>query len=498
MVFLIMLMLASFPKVIGGAVDGSSPIIISSRTDGEAIIAHGYVYVKSLKKPFILRVPLNESEKTWGHVFDLEGYGVLYSSTTLHDRSLIAVGYTYTQENGFDIIALRVNREGKVSWAYALGGKGDDLGVDILLVDNEALIVGYSRSFGFGSFNDWNIIMLKIDLSGNLVRSWVLGTEAYDDFVKGVYRTSNGELLLFGETWSYNVSMSDVLLVKMNSDMEVLWSKSMGGSSREEALATVESGEGGFIVVGVSESLPFGGTDGFFLKVDEGGWLEYVRGVGWDGGDGLIDVYSLGDSYILLGYTSLRREETDLLFLEVSREGNLNSTYVLVREGFESPHSIKLLNNRLIVTSRFSDDGEGGLTVTKISKGWNSATATLISKGKPSHTDLGLLKVSSINSHIAQTSWSCRTQNLFKRPVEVSSSPITTESLLIPFNTQNVKVEVGEYIEKTDWLGIIMDILESNVPLLIMAIPFLTLLLAFALLKLHKLFMKSSVKKAQS
>ena len=199
---LIVLVLSAFQSTSSDGKANIKPAMIASTLEDETVISSGYVYVNNSKSPFILRASLNNLNDARGFIIDLGCYGVLSSSRVLDDGSIVAVGYVYTRANGYDILVTRIKNDSQVLWAYALGGENHDIGVDVTSVNNKIIVAGYSYSFGFKGMKESNIIVLKMDLSGKILESRVMGTEVYDDFVRKVYKTAEGDLLLLGETWS--------------------------------------------------------------------------------------------------------------------------------------------------------------------------------------------------------------------------------------------------------------------------------------------------------
>lgn len=490
-VVLTLLLLSAPQSAVFGRETNERLMLISSTVGKDSIVSVGYAYLKGSKRPFILKSQIAGAGETWSYIIDLGNYGVLSSCKLMDDGCIIAVGYMRVQQRGFDILLLRMSSSGEVLWAYAFGGEGHDLGADVAVFSNEIIVVGNSYSFGFKGMRDADILVVKLNISGEILNSKVIGTVIYDDYVRKVKKTTDGGLILLGETWSYNVSMSDVLLVKMNRDLNISWSVSMGGSGREEAFSAVEKDDGGFVIVGVSGSFPFGEDDGFFLQVDDEGQLIYVKGIGWSGGDGLVNISPLDDGFLMLGYSSVRKGESDLILLEVSLSGDADDVYVLSRDGFESPHSLSSRDGKVIMISKFSDDNKEDLIISDIRGKWSSVDARALARSEPSIKRIEFLKVEKFRDHVTVGEWLHRKQKLSSRIVNLNVRRLPVKSVPSSFRSYQIRVDIGKYVEKVDWGVRISEFLERNISGLIMVAPLLVLFLAWAFLKAYKLFRRT-------
>jgi hypothetical protein len=129
--------------------------------------------------------------------------------------------------------------------------------------------------------------------------------------------TADGGYLLGGHTDSYQGDVSgthgavDVWLVKLDSSAELQWQMTLGGSGNEEAYDVRATADGGYIVAGFTSSVnddvsgAHGGVDAWVVKVDSVGELEWQRCLGGMMGDGFNAVRVLDDGgFFLVGSTN--------------------------------------------------------------------------------------------------------------------------------------------------------------------------------------------------
>ncbi len=112
-----------------------------------------------------------------------------------------------------DFYILKISSSGKIEWQKTFGGTKEDGPLSILQTqDSGYLICGYTKSFGAG---DRDVYLIKIDKNGK--KEWEK-TYGGPDFDCGIamQKTTDGGIIICGETESYGSGERDVYLVKTN------------------------------------------------------------------------------------------------------------------------------------------------------------------------------------------------------------------------------------------------------------------------------------------
>ncbi len=140
--------------------------------------------------------------------------------TLTHDLGYVMVGYTYSfGASDADFYIRKVNANGTTGWGSVLGGTEEDIAFSVVLTEDGGFaIAGQTKSFGAGLSDMW---LVKLDSDGNFVWSWVFGGSDHD-YGRSIIVGEDGCYYVVGSTKSYGVGSStdkyDALLVKFAPD----------------------------------------------------------------------------------------------------------------------------------------------------------------------------------------------------------------------------------------------------------------------------------------
>ena len=107
------------------------------------------------------------------------------------------------------------------------------------------------------------------------------------DIGHSVIEASDGGLVVTGETYSYGAGNFDLLLAKFDGSGTPLWTKTLGGTDDDRGQVVTEVSDGGFVVIGGTQSYGAGDWDLFLSKFDGSGnhlWTKTLGGTGHDRG----------------------------------------------------------------------------------------------------------------------------------------------------------------------------------------------------------------------
>ncbi len=121
-----------------------------------------------------------------------------------------------------------------------------------------------------------------------------------DDFGHFVIETSDGGYAIIGSTNSLGAGNYDVWLLKTDSAGDTLWTKTYGGSDNDEGYCLRQTNDNGFIIAGY-KSVPNHYIDGWVFKTDANGNMEWEHVFGTESnGESASSLVSAGDDTFIV------------------------------------------------------------------------------------------------------------------------------------------------------------------------------------------------------
>jgi uncharacterized protein YuzE len=167
-----------------------------------------------------------------------------------------------------DVLLIKTDANGNIIWAKTYGGSNDE---DVFSFqqtsDGGYIVAGHTNSFGAGNFD---IFLIKTDANGNLQWAKTYGGTG-DDLAYSVQQTSDGGYIMAGRTGSFGAGGGDIILIKTDANGNIIWAKTYGGTSGDEAYSVQQTSDGGYIMAGRTGSFGAGGGDIILIKTDANG-----------------------------------------------------------------------------------------------------------------------------------------------------------------------------------------------------------------------------------
>jgi len=123
---------------------------------------------------------------------------------------------------------------------------------------------GHTSSFGAVGFDGW---LVKFDSAGNVQWDKTFGGSGWD-FGQSLVQTGDGGYALAGHTTSFGAVGFDGWLVKFDSAGNVQWDKTFGGSGDDYGQSLVQTLDGGYAMGGYTTSFGAAVEDGWLVKTD--------------------------------------------------------------------------------------------------------------------------------------------------------------------------------------------------------------------------------------
>ena len=262
-----------------------------------------------------------ESQKTFGGEKDDEANSI--QQTT--DGGYIAAGWTKSfGSGGQDVYIMRLNAKGDLESQKTFGGEKDDVAISIQqTTDGGYIVAGWTKSFGSGKTDAY---ILKLNSKGEVEWQKTFG-EINDDVANSIQQTTDGGYIVAGRTGSFGSGGEDVYILKLNSKGQLEWQKTFGGGDSDEANSIQQTTDGGYIVVGWTNSLGSGGYDVYILKLNSKGEAEWQKTSGGKDYDEANSIQQTTDGgYIVVGWTKSFGSGGDICLLKLDSKGEVDTT----------------------------------------------------------------------------------------------------------------------------------------------------------------------------
>ena len=211
------------------------------------------------------------------------------------DNGYIVAGYSANQcalcDGSYDILVVKFDAQGAIEWQKRLGGSDDETPCGILqTADGGFLVAGNSNSddiAGVTKHGNRDGYIIKLDALGDVLWQRMYGGSGIE-YLSSLQPTADGGFILAGSSTSNDISGvtnnggSDLFVLKIDANGEVVWQRMYGGEKDDEAYEVHQAIDGGFILAGYADG-NVGYGHAYVIKLDAYGqpvWdKSYVSGV---------------------------------------------------------------------------------------------------------------------------------------------------------------------------------------------------------------------------
>jgi hypothetical protein len=249
-----------------------------------------------------------------------------------------------------DVWAVKIDSLGNIIWEQNFGGSLFDEPIAVKnTYDMGFIIIGTSQSNDIdlsGNLGGNDFLVLKIDSVGNLQWSKSLGGSGYDQGYD-ITQTFDSSFVITGWTKSNDgyvsshygpLSDEDIWCVKLNSQGNIIWEKSIGGSNIDQGYQIIQLIDSTYLISGTTYSSDF---DVSFISENNDAWI-----------------------------------------VNLDTSGNIKWEKTFSQGGWESIHDIvELQNNNLVFHSIANKNGNQNYWTVELSCSYYSSDSVLICQG---------------------------------------------------------------------------------------------------------------------
>jgi len=218
----------------------------------------------------------NNGILTWSKLYGGDEYDIGKSIKQTFDNGYIVAGRTKSYGNGdSDIWLIKLDESGDMQWSVIKGGAGQDYASSVIQFTDSCYVIAGSTSNAYMN-------VMKFDTNGVLLWNKNLG---YNSYASCVQQTNDGGLIVSGHKLVAN-SDYDYRIYKLKDEGSVIWNRDFGYNGSDHAWHVIQASDGGYAVAGESWSCDPNSSSMWILKLDEYGNL-------------LTDIHNVEDNNVI-------------------------------------------------------------------------------------------------------------------------------------------------------------------------------------------------------
>jgi hypothetical protein len=255
------------------------------------------------------------------------------NSSTTEDISGLAVGtYTVTVTDTAgctEILGILVPAEATAQpYFERVYGVDREKGAQVIAVDSNYVIAGYTRSFGGGNYDG---LLMKVDFYGDTIWAKAFGGSNLDRF-ESVAMTPDSGFIAAGITFGGNGG-TDIFVVRTDASGNLLWSRFIGGNDTDDAIKVEVTTDGNYAILGQSGDIGLTTHDIWLIKLDDNGndiWTKTYSTPGTNMGEDFTVTSDGG--FIVVGRSDIGPYSANIAMLRLDTNGD-----TLWTKGFSGP-----------------------------------------------------------------------------------------------------------------------------------------------------------------
>ena len=255
--------------------------------------------------------------KTFGSDRDEEGNRVRQT----YDGGYIVTGFMYPSDDlNTDLWLIKTDKNGNEEWSKNFGDEVLEEGLDVQQTFDKGYIISGIKSVDNGSHLD--VWLIKTDSKGNTIWSKTYGGKR-NEYGNSVIQTDDGGFIVMGSSQSYGKGFYDFWVLRTSANGDSLWSKNYGGIYNDIAFQGIATSEGGFVLAGYTQPQNTTNADVWLVNIDAKGDTIWTHKYGGKYNELVYSVHQTSDNgFILAGYASVEITGFDLYLIKTDMYGD--------------------------------------------------------------------------------------------------------------------------------------------------------------------------------
>jgi len=291
--------------------------------DGGTIVA-GYTNTGA-KDALVMKLSEN-GEPAWAYTYSGTGTQVASIARPTSDGGYIVVGYNSPNDSyiGRDVLLLKLNADGTLDWAKTYGTPNSDQGNDIVVASDGGFAI--AGETGKDLSGNGGLLYMKTNSDG-IVSSYNQFQDDSGDAGRSIAKTSDGGYIIGADFLGDYVGF-----MKLTSSGTISWTKAciatdvFGGPSTWQAIQTSDGGYAAAAHIGDPSV-----SDALVVKLNSSGDVEWLKRLGNPSNTAIEDwafgIQQYGDELIIPGYTNDGGNHGFVIKMDL--DGNLLSSEIV-------------------------------------------------------------------------------------------------------------------------------------------------------------------------
>jgi len=349
---------AEWNRTYGGVQDEKMYSMIQTSDGGYAMAGYTDYFGNGTHDLWLVKTD-STGDMVWNRTYGMETE-YMSSLVQTNDGGYAIAGFTRAYAGRWDSWLIETDSNGNVEWNRTYGGERDEQAYSLVQTSDGGYAMAGSTTSPFGKENYW---LVKTDSFGSMEWNKTYGGTNHD-FARSVIQTSDGGYAMVGYTDSFGAGYTDVWLVKTDSAGNMQWNQTYGDSDYEYGISVVQTTDGGY-ALGCSDAQIFNYIGDFWLiKTDSSGNMEWNKEYGSYLDEDLFSLIRTSDGgYAMAGraYPYDNFQANDFWLVKTDSSGNMKWNRTYGGEGNDWAYSLVQTSDGGYAIAGYTDSfGAGG------------------------------------------------------------------------------------------------------------------------------------------